>query len=288
MAPSFVSRQGKRVLEFDGVTFEVDPRVGGRVTSFRLGASEVLSGPDVDPNNWGSTLWTSPQSDWGWPPPAEFDDVEYDVEDAGDPATLVLSGPPTDLLGVSLVKRFSADPGRRSVLVEHGIRNVSGRPKTFAAWEVSRVPARGLTFFPTGASAGGSLAVQRIGSATWYMHDPSVLSSEGAKSFADGTGGFIAHVVGRVLFVKSFADLPPEAQAPGEGEVEIYGNDRYVEVEVQGPYAEIQPGATARWLVRWTLRELPPSVPVTPGNTELLAFAARVAAEDRGSSSRLT
>jgi len=282
----FVSSEGTQVLEFDDIAFEVDPRIGGRVISFRLHGLEVLLGRDVDPHNWGSTLWTSPQSDWGWPPPAEFDDMAFAVEPATD--AIVLAGPPSDLLGVALAKRFSADRGRRSILVEHGIRNVSSRPKRFAPWEVSRVPARGLTFFPTGASAGGPLSVRRIGSATWYAHEPDGLTDEGSKSFADGTGGFIAHVVGRVLFVKSFADLPPEAQAPGEGEVEIYANNRYAEVEVQGAYATIEPGATASWMVRWSLRDLPSSVRVEPGSAELLAFAASVASEDRGSGTRLT
>ena len=285
MVAPLVSPEGKHVLEFDDIVFEVDPRVGGRVTSFRLGGAEALLAPDVDPRNWGSTLWTSPQSDWGWPPPAEFDDVPYTVEPA--PEAIVLVGPPSDLLGVSLVKRFSADRGRRSILVEHGIRNVSSRPKTYAHWEVSRVPAGGLTFFPTGASAGGSLTVRRIGAATWYEHEPTGLTDEGAKSFADGTGGFIAHVAGRLLFVKSFADLPPEAQAPGEGEVEIYANNRYAEVEVQGAYATIAPGTTATWTVRWSLRTLPQGMPVEPGSAELLGFAKSVASEDRGSSSRL-
>jgi hypothetical protein len=288
MVTPSASPRGTYVLAFDDVVFEVDPRVGGRVTSFRLGGIEVLSGSQVDRSNWGSTLWTSPQSDWGWPPPSEFDDLPFEVErDAG---AIALSGPPNDRLGIALIKRFSADPARGSILAEYGIWNTSPRSQTFAGWEVTRVPARGLTFFPTGASAGGALGVRRTGAATWYAHDPSVLTPEGAKSFADGTGGFVAHVANRVLFVKSFADLPPEAQAPGEGEIEIYGNDRYVEVEVQGPYAPIEPGATARWHVRWTLRVLPAEVRVELGNEELFAFAASVAREareDRDSASRV-
>ena len=60
---------------------------------------------------------------------------------------------------------------------------------------------------------------------------------------ADGVGGFVAHAASGLLFLKSFADVPPELQAPGEGEIEIYANNRYVEIEVQGPYAVIDAGA---------------------------------------------
>jgi hypothetical protein len=280
MAAPVVTPLGAHVLDVEGVRLEVEPRVGGRVTSFRLGEAEILTGRDVHPTNWGSTLWTSPQSDWGWPPPPAFDDAAYVVE--ADPEAIALSGPPDGALGVALLKRFSADAATRSIVVEHGVRNVGMRPRSLALWEVSRVPARGLTFFPTGATAAGSLGVQRVGPATWYLHDPGGLTSEGAKIVADGTGGFVAHVVGRVLFVKSFTDLAPEAQAPGEGEVEIYANDRYVEVEAQGPYVTVAPGATARWTVRWSLRQLPADVRVEAGNDALLAFACRTADEMRG------
>lgn len=270
-----VSAERRLALAVGDTSFEVDPQAGGRITSFRRGDAEVLVGPAVHPKNWGSTLWTSPQSAWGWPPPAEFDDMPYEVVSRADGIELL--GPPNEALGVSLTKRFSVDARRDSVALEYGIRNVASRPVTAAAWEVSRVPPGGLTFYPAGATAGGALRLDRIGDGSWYRHDPSGLTEEGAKSFADGTGGFVAHVVGRLLFVKAFSDLPPRSQAPGEGEVEIHANDRYVEVEVQGPYVRIEPGEVALWPVRWFLREIPPNMSLTAGSDELMSFAAQVA-----------
>jgi hypothetical protein len=63
-------------------------------------------------------------------------------------------------------------------------------------------------------------------------------------------------------------------QAPGEGAIEIYANRRYVELEVQGRYARIEPGASASWSVTWRLRRLPADVAVTAGNGDLLALAS--------------
>jgi hypothetical protein len=274
-----IATRGERiVLEVDDAFLEIDPGAGARITAFRLAGVNVLTGPEVDARNWGSTIWTSPQSDWGWPPPPEFDESAYALGEDEDAITL--SGPPNAALGVALVKRFSVDRTRRCFVVECGLRNVGERPRAFAPWQVSRVAPRGLTFFPTGAAAGGSLVVQRTGGATWYEHAPEGLGGEGAKICADGTGGFVAHRAGRTLFVKTFADLPPEAQAPGEGEVEIYANDRYVEVEVQGPYASVDPGATSFWPVRWALRALPPHLMrAAAGDEELLAFAVGVAGD---------
>jgi hypothetical protein len=236
------------------IVFEVDPAAGGRVTSFRLAGREALLAPDVDENNYGSTLWTSPQSDWGWPPPPEFDQVAYAATRAEETITLV--GPSVTTLRVRLEKRFSLDRPRGAIEIEYSLHNPSETARTYAPWEVSRVPLGGLTFFPTGERSLGPLPVVQRGGMTWYAHAPQSLDDTGQKHSADGREGYIAHAGGGLLFVKTFLDLPPERQAPGEGEVEVYGNNRYVEVEAQGPYAPIAPGGLARWRVRWYLRAL--------------------------------
>ena len=264
----------KHALEFGDVYFEVDPLVGGRVTSFRLGGADVLTGPDVDAHNYGSTFWTSPQSDWGWPPPVEVDRHPNDVSAGADSLTLTSS--PHDALGIRVTKRFVADRARGAVVLEYGIHNVSATPKTYAPWEVSRVRSGGLTFFPTGAWFAGPLRVERCTTATWFDHDPSALNDAGQKSAADGVGGFVAHAASGLLFLKSFADVPPELQAPGEGEIEIYANNRYVEIEVKGPYALIDAGASASWAITWYLRKLPVGVVASSRNAGLLDFTASV------------
>lgn len=272
----WASQARERVLEGGDVRVAIDPVGGGRVTSLRLSGVEVLSGPQVHPSNHGVTLWTSPQSDWGWPPPPEYDDLPYS-EAARDEKSVTLVGPLCPRLEVRLVKRFSIDRRDGTILVESQIENAGVAPRAFAPWLVSRVPARGLTFYPTGASWGGPLRVERIGGVTWYRHEPDVMTETGAKSFGDGLEGFVAHVHDGILFVNRFTDLAPELQAPGHGEVEIYGNNRYVEVEVQGPYATIAPGARTRpWAVRWHLKRLPPEVETDVASTTLFRFAAAV------------
>jgi hypothetical protein len=273
-----MSASAVHVLEVDDVRFAFDPRIGGRVVSFGFDGVEVLAGRDVDPKNFGSTLWTSPQAAWGWPPPAEFDEAPYAVGVEGGAVTM--TGPASERLGVRLVKRFSVDRARGCILLEYAVENVGDAAVKCALWEVSRVPSRGLTFYRTGVSSGGSLRVDHRAGGTWYAHDPATLSGVGEKTYGDAAAGFVAHVPdgGHMLFVKGFVDLAPERQAPGEGEVEIYGNDRYVEVEVQGPYATIAPGAwSERWVVRWYLRKIPSTVAPSLGDPELLAFAASIA-----------
>ncbi len=261
------SKHRTYALEFDDISFEVAPHAGGRVTSFRLGEVEMLAGRDVDPSNYGSTLWTSPQSDWGWPPPAEFDRCAYSVVTEGD--AMKLTGPPIAALGVCLEKRFAIDRAKSAIAIEYTLRNISAVQKVYSAWEVTRVHSGGLTFFPTGDRQTGPLPVERRGGTTWYAHAPETLDETGQKHAADGTRGYVAHAARGLLYVKSFADLTPEMQAPGEGEVEVYANRRYVEVEAQGPYAPIAPGAAARWAVTWYLRKLDGRAAAANGSSAL-------------------
>lgn len=267
-------RHSRHAIELEDLRFEVDPGVGGRVTSFSLGGVNVLSGPDVDANSYGSTFWTSPQSDWGWPPPAEVDQAPYSLRADGD--ALTLTSAPNAALGVRVTKQFSPDRLRGAIVLKYTIHNLSKARKRYAPWEVSRVHSRGLTFFPTGSLSSGPLRMERRGAGTWFAHDPNQLDDVGLKSFAAGTQGYVAHTAHGLLYVKSFAEVVPELQAPGEAEVEVYANNRYVEVEVQGPYTVIQPGASISWTVRWYLRKLPPNVVASVGSADLLAFAAGV------------
>ena len=257
----------------------VDAEAGGRITSLTPpdGSVEALSDSAVDADNYGSTFWTSPQSDWDWPPPREIDRDPYAVLEAGADA-ITLLGPPSAKLGVRVTKHFSLDEARQAFVLHYSLVNTSDSPQKYAPWEVTRVPARGLTFFPSRSRPFGSLSLDERGATTttWFLHDPGALPAEGRKAFADTRGGWLAHAAGRLLFIKQFEEVPVEARAPGQGEIEIYANDRYVELEVQGAYATIAPGASASWTVTWFLRVLPPEVDPAQ-NDVFAAWAARVA-----------
>ena len=261
-------------IEIDGVRLEVDARAGGRVTSLRRGVVEVLSGRDVDPDNYGSTFWTSPQSDWGWPPPAEIDRAPYAVDAGGE--AIVMTGAPHPALGLRVTKRVSVDRARRGFALEYTIHNATDAPKTCAPWEVTRVPPGGLTFFPAGSLGAGALPLEKRAGAFWFAYDgatASRLPADGLKAFATGDRGWLAHAAGGLLFVKRFVQVPREMQAPGEAEIEVYANPRYVELEAQGPYATIAPAASVSWTVVWLVREVPRGVRVETGSADLVACA---------------
>jgi hypothetical protein len=286
VAPTSIA--GRLRLAFDDVSFEVDAATGGRVTGLYLRGRNLLTGPDVDAGNYGSTFWTSPQSAWGWPPVPEIDHGPYQptVEAGG----FVLRSAVSPTLGVDVEKRFSADAGRGAVMLDVTVRNRSAAPVALAPWQISRVPPGGLSFFPAGDGVfpPSNLAVRAVAGIVWYAYDAAAITDH-QKLFADGREGWLAHVDSggdgdsEALLVKTFAPVPRPRQAPGEAQLEIYANPAhtYVELEVQGAYDTIAPGGALDWRVTWLVRPLPAGVAAAVGNQALVDHVRALVAADR-------
>lgn len=273
---------------FADVSFEVDAERGARIIAFRFGTENILSGPDVHALNFGSTFWTSPQADWHWPPVAELDSQPYLVR--GDGADLWFESAPGPL-GIAVAKQFRVHADDEAVDVEYVMENRSRAVRSVAPWEISRLPVGGLTFFPatTSAEARSQLKVTEATGAIWFDNEPPA-TEEAQKVFASGSEGWIAHVdiARRMLLMKTYPRLQPGQQAPGEAEIELYGNPAhtYIEVEQQGPFRPLPPGEKTSWTVTWRLRHLPPGIEPVVGNKDLLALARALKARDPASGDR--
>jgi len=269
---------GKVVLEFGSTYFEVTPGHGARVTSWRYAGQELLmtSGPADNADMYGSTFWPSPQALWTWPPPPEIDNGAYTSSvDASHVITAV--GNANAKLGLSVTKKFTANLQKEAVEIEYLMTNNGSAPKQAAPWEITRVPATGIAFWPSGGAPSGPaplLATEAVAGHTWCT--PSATPGV-AKVFADGMGGWLAYVFGDNLLIKQFQDEPASKAAAGEAEVEIYVNaaHTYVEVEQQGAFASIPPGASVPWKVTWYARKLPAGLTATVGNPDLVAFVTQ-------------
>jgi len=267
---------GKLVLELGATYFEVDPSHGARVTSLRHGGQELLTqtGAANYADAVGSTFWPSPQS-WPWPPPAEIDSLPYSASiDAT--GTIALEGQLNADTGLKVSKKFSADLLRDAIRLEYSMTNPGTEPVQWAPWEITRMPATGLAFWPSGGEPFGDrpLGVTSELGHTWC--DPTKTPGE-AKVFADGAGGVLAYVLGDRLLIKQFQDQPASAAAPGEAEIELYVNPDhdYLELENQGAYVTIAPGATVTWQVVWYVRQLPGGVAPGVASQDLVAFVAK-------------
>jgi hypothetical protein len=268
--------QDKLVLEFGSTRFEVSPQHGARVSSLRCDALELLNltGAANFEDAVGSTFWPSPQS-WPWPPPAEIDREPYSA--SVDPrGVITLVGQPHEGTRLKVTKTFSADLTREAVQLSYAMTNTGADPAQWAPWEITRMPATGLAFWPTGGAPFGEQAMSTVSAYGHTWCDPTQTAGE-AKVFADGSGGYLAYAVGGYILIKRFADVAAPDAAPGEAEIELYVNadHDYIEVENQGAYASISAGATLTWQVTWYARKLPSGVTATAPNADLVAFVTQ-------------
>ncbi len=247
---------------------KVAPELAGRVTEMLYRGKNLLADREIHPTNWGATYWTSPQADWGWPPVEAVDASAYEVAVQSAECVTLLS--PQARIGerqFRIEKKFSRSPSPECFDTTYTIRNIGSTSFAMANWEIMRVPAGGLTFFPTGLTEltpippHDILPTEKIAGTTFFEHS-HFTPGRCQKLHADGQGGYLAHLHGDLLILKLFVDTLPSDQAPGEGECEIFANDdgKYVEVEVQGPYRMIEPGADSAFFVRTAVCPLPSSL----------------------------
>lgn len=254
------------LVQSDSLQMEILPAYGGRVRSLRFGGKEFLSGPDQHPDNWGATYWTSPQADWGWPPVPAIDTGAYTAIDTS--TGVALRSAEAEFAGrvLCIEKHFRAAP-LGTIDTEYVIENLGSSDFRMASWEISRVPAFGLTFFPTGTveispiEPHAELVMEKVAGTSFYDHSAFELGWR-RKIHADSQGGYLAHLAGRQLLLKMFQDCPAEAQAPGEGQCEIFANHdgKYVEIEVQSSYALVRPFERSSFVVRTAVVDLPPEL----------------------------
>jgi hypothetical protein len=271
-------------MQWGPVSFDIGPAVGGRITALRLDGRNLLTGPEVDPGNYGSTFWTSPQGAWGWPPPPEIDHAPYEVVTA-TADEILLRGPTSPALGLSVDKRFTVDRAHGAIRQTFTIHNRWTEPVSAAPWQITRVAAGGLTFFPTGTGiyAPSNLNVKEALGITWYAFDPAEVTGH-HKLFADGAEGWLAHVDRDAILIKTFAPVPRSLHAPGEAQIEIYASPahNYVEIEPQGAYETIAPGAASTWRVSWLVHKLPLDIVASVGSAQLVAYVRGLVAADTG------
>jgi len=265
------------VLAVGELKMTVDPLAGGRIVSFALGLTELLTPASVHPDNYGSTFWDSPQSNWVWPPRATLDSAPYSVV-SSDGAVELLSR--VDASGLQFSKRFQASAAHMRFEIDYHMVNRSNAPIKAGPWEITRV-AGGLSFFPyenvPGLPDSALEPVSYSEGVCWYAFDAAYLA-KGRKLFSGAREGWLAHVgPDRSLFIKTFPDTQPQDYAPEQGEVEIWGHDAgaYVELENHGVYRELKPGESHSYRVNWYLSRLPVEIALVPGNPELVRFVRR-------------
>lgn len=278
-------KNGLYIISVNNLALEIDPVTGGRITSLTIDGENFLTGKSVNSENWGSTFWPSPQSAWNWPPPPELDNQPYSVVTDSNVVKMVSRKDARS--GLIFTKEISGNKKTGAFNLKYTITNGSGSAQFVAPWEVTRVHINGLAFFPSGEGEkhGGLLPlIMEKDGICWFLYQQDRLPVKGDRQlYTDGAEGWLAQVNNRVILVKKFPDIPLEKNAPDEkgrfeGEIELFASPvstergGYVEIEHQGAYEELLPGASSTWEVTWFLRKLPDDIEPAAGNAALIDY----------------
>jgi len=268
------------------ISLETNPQVGGRITRLSFDGQDIIWRytcdwaqymPFSSCNGSGSTFWTSPQRAWpngGWPPIVAHDGGAFSAK--ADKGHLLLQGETDEASGTSIDKAISIDEQHCSFNLQYTIH--ATRELKTAPWEITRVSRGGLAIFPLGDK--NKLADAPLQPFVKIMNDDIAWfddtqreakpSKGGEKLIADGREGWLAYAHNNKLFIKVFADVAKESFAPNEGDIEIYADKEFLELEQQGEYTSIDAGSSLSWPVQWRIITIPQTIKVEAGSESLL------------------
>jgi hypothetical protein len=281
--PAFASQKGHVYTITQGQTrLDINANIAGRISSLKIdGAEMLLTANETNNLIWGNVFWSSPQSEWNWPPIEILDSKPYSLSLAND--RIVFTSKVDPITGYQFVKSYGVNVERQCVSVIYSIYNHSAVEKNVAGWEVTRFGPKGLAFFPQGNTESTSgifypLSVEHIGDITWANYDVSKLTQNHHKLMTDGKEGWVAYTHAGKLLVKEFADVPVELIVSGEGEIELFANveKTFWEIDQQGVMTKLAPGEHLEWEVRWHTRTLPASVTAKIGSDDLVNYVRGV------------
>ncbi len=281
--PAFVTQKGNvYTITQEQTRLEISANIAGRISSLKIDGAEMLLTADKTNNLiWGSVFWSSPQSEWSWPPIEILDSAPYTLTLVEN--RIVFTSKIDPITGYQFIKSYGVNTERQCISIFYSIYNHSTVEKNVAGWEVTRFAPTGMAFFPQGNTESTSgifypLAVEHVGDITWAKYDVTKLTRNHHKLMTDGKEGWIAYANAGKLLVKEFADVPVELIVSGEGEIELFANveKTFWEIDQQGVMTKLAPGEHLEWEVLWHTRTLPVSVPANLGSDDLVSYVRGV------------
>ena len=242
---------------------------GGRLLSFR---HADMPCPDDKPAlleeglQFGCTVWTAPQADWGWPPPVALDSERYELVEQSN-STLTLKSVRKNGYPWQLEKSFYLDD--QGLRMTYILANVSNQSQKAALWEVSRHSGAPVIFSKpqnTDQLTREHGSVLKFGEALAHYQYAPRLGDSSHKLFVHGASTWLAQLFENGMLVKEFPVLDSKAAAPGEAGLEIYGHgyehepyEGYIELEQQGAYQSVDVGESIEYETHWKLVPVDPS-----------------------------
>lgn len=207
-------------------------------------------------NYGGSKVWPAPQSSWryAWPPRRDIEQ-KGGVCEIGKDGSLLLKTPFAASSGVRFERRIELFADRPGLRLTETIINESPVSKKLSAWEVSQLKPKGMIILPLLQNVEmkmdyGIIPPHTKISSVLFMKDDmykrklSLCSREGVSAyFYKGT-----------LLLRRELNVPLDGRySDGDGNVEIFCGNGYIEMEGLGELRELAPGERRSFIHEWYL-----------------------------------
>ena len=151
--------------------------------------------------------------------------------------------------------------------VRHALRNVSERPLELAPWAITQLPLGGRVLLPQVKAAPGHHVRPNRSLVLWpysSWEDPRfrpldgllTLDAQSGASFKFGSfaeAGWVAYLNDGLALVRRFVPEPGRAHPDLGCNVEVFVGRQYLELEVLGPLAVLEPGGTVALTETWSI-----------------------------------
>ena len=244
----------------------VDPQLEGRVEDVTLVEDVAAHKRELGLLLWGGEkTWLAPQERWtDGAPFLDLDSGAYTLEleqTRASAATARMTSPVCRETGIQITRRITMDAACGGWQIVHSLRNCSDVDARWAPWSVSMVrrpaqvylPIRTDSFHERGVKTftdEGESEVLRDDVVS-FLQDMAVINCTGAGKFKFGVDadlGFILAIIdveglGRVGYARAIPTYHPQPYGHGcVAEVFNACEFPYLETELHGPVANLQPG----------------------------------------------
>lgn len=263
-------RVSNGVVEFVATT-DVGPRiirlgfVGGANLFFVREDFAGQTGGSEWKNYGGHRLWHAPE------------DKVRTYEPDNSPITAVpidnglrLTMPPEPRSGIQKEIEITLDPASSEVRVLHRLRNVGPWPVELAPWAISVMAPGGFAIAPMPTTFHPDRLLPNRALTLWpytdlrddrwlwgtdyvLLRQKVVSGQERTKVGLNNNVGWAAYYLKPFLFIKRFPYVDGARYPDYNSSLEVFSNNRMLELETLGPLATLQPGATVTHEERWEL-----------------------------------
>jgi hypothetical protein len=234
----------------------------------------------------GHRLWHSPEA---MPRSYLPDNEGLQVENLPD-GSVRLTQPVEPGTGMRKVMQLKLAADAPVLTIQHSLTNAGFWPVECAPWAITQLRLGGLAIIPqqVGVPALQLLPDRRM--TIWnytrlqdprlHLGDDFILLEAGSrlppyKIGVSNPQGWLAYLLGDVLFVKSFTPQPDLPHPDNGCDTEVYCNDQFIELETLGVLQVMQPGQTATHTETWQVYtgvKFPPTLDGVRGMVKALGL----------------